>query len=139
MSPEAVDQMMMQQQQQQHAYSAHTHTHMQQQQQLLLLQKQAHLQPSSPHQHQHQTQLVHPPLAPPATSLTSFLSLPDADEIRLVLIVVAAAVALALLPVSEFAARFVAIDRIPYGDALLRAVLLGAAVFVGRRALELLA
>ena len=141
MSPQ-VTEMMFQQQQQQQQEQQQQIAYMQQQQQLAMMQKQAQMQHAQAQMQQAQQAQLAPPQAlqqAPVQQPKTLLSIPDFDELRLMLIVVSAAISLALLPISEVASRFLPLDRIPYGEAIVRALLLGVAVFVSRRALEHLA
>ena len=100
-----------------------------QMQQLQQQQQQQQIQQQPPQQQSH----AH---VPRAGASASPFSLPDTDEIRLVLLGISTFILVTLLPMSDLLARFIpALEGIPYSDVLVRALLLGIALFVGQRAM----
>ena len=132
-------QQMMQQQQELaelNALRQQQHAAMQAQMQL-----QAQMQQLQQHQQQQQIQQQPPQQqshahVPRAGASASPFSLPDTDEIRLVLLGISTFILVTLLPMADLLARFIpALEGIPYSDVLVRALLLGIALFVGQRAM----
>ena len=56
------------------------------------------------------------------------------DDLRLALLVVAAFVVVSLVPVADLAAKcMLPLERLPYGELILRAVMLSMVVVMGRK------
>lgn len=71
----------------------------------------------------------------PAASPSAFASLlkPSPEDVYLVVIGVVAFVLLTVFPVHRIVYKYVSIDHIPYSELLVKASLMGAALFFGRR------
>jgi flagellar motor protein MotB len=139
-----------QQQQQQQMLQHQQQQEMQQQQELNALRQQAALQAQlqqqmqqmqqqmqqqQQQQHGQQPQQAHAQ-SPHKYEERTWFSIPDTDEIRLVLIGISTFILVTLLPVSDILAKFFpSLEGVPYVDVLVRAVLLGVSIFVGQRAM----
>ena len=142
--PHQQQQMMQQHQHQQqqqelaelNALRQQQHAAMQAQMQLQAQMQQLQQQQQQQQIQQQPPQQQSPAHAPRSGASASPFSLPDTDEIRLVLLGISTFILVTLLPMSDLLARFIpALEGIPYSDVLVRALLLGIALFVGQRAM----
>ena len=125
--------------QQHHYQQRQQQLHQQQQQQqdeLAVLLSSTASAPAVPH-----AALPAKPASGPARTPPPPLLAPDLDDAHLAVMAAAFYVTVSLIPVSDLAARFapfLKLDSIPFSDLLVRALLLAAALYAGRRLVTML-
>ena len=85
-------------------------------------------------------------LAPPPQPLSALLApsgsvagcgwMPAADDVRVVVLGIMAYVLLAVLPVESIVSKYIRLDGFPYADIILKALMMGAILYAGKRLLN---